>query len=155
MTDFVLRGLSSGQFSHLFGLDDEALARHNARRYLVDRSPGFPDRIEMRDLEPGEFALLVNYLHQDADSPYRASHAVFVREGATAAFEARSSVPEVLRIRTLSVRGFDVNGMMTDAELVEGTRLEGAIDRLFADERSAYLHVHYAKYGCYAARIDR
>jgi hypothetical protein len=155
MTDFVLRGLSPQPFSHLFGLDDEALVRHAARRYVVDRSPGFPDRIEMRDLEPGERAILVNYRHQNADSPYRASHAVFVREGATVAYEARNRVPDVLRIRTLSVRGFDTNGMMTGAELVEGTSLESAIERLFADPSADYLHVHYATYGCYAARVDR
>ena len=27
--------------------------------------------------------------------------------------------------------------------------------QLFARERSAYLHVHYAKSGCYACRVDR
>jgi hypothetical protein len=45
--------------------------------------------------------------------------------------------------------------MMVERELVEGTALEGAIERLFANPRAAYMHVHYAAPGCYAARVDR
>jgi hypothetical protein len=30
-----------------------------------------------------------------------------------------------------------------------------AVERLFANPRSAYIHVHYARRGCYAARVDR
>jgi hypothetical protein len=30
-----------------------------------------------------------------------------------------------------------------------------AIERLFANPEAAYIHAHYAKRGCYAARIDR
>jgi hypothetical protein len=45
--------------------------------------------------------------------------------------------------------------MMVGWELVEGKKLEDAIERLFADPRAAYLHLHYAAPGCYAARIDR
>lgn len=155
MTDFSISGLSPEQFAHLYGMDDDGLRRHRARRYLVDCSPGFPDRVEMRDLEPGESALLVNYTHHDADTPYRSSHAVFVREGATASFSSRNSVPQVLRIRMLSVRAFDDEGMLLDAGLTDGMQLEDQIEQLFANARCAYLHVHYAKFGCYAARIDR
>jgi len=40
-------------------------------------------------------------------------------------------------------------------ELSEGTGLEAAIERQFADPRASYLHVHFAAPGCYAARIER
>jgi hypothetical protein len=33
--------------------------------------------------------------------------------------------------------------------------LDGLIDRFFDNPNVAYLHAHYAKRGCYAARIDR
>jgi hypothetical protein len=49
----------------------------------------------------------------------------------------------------------DGAGMNVAHELVEGAALEGAIGRLFADPAAAYLHVHYASAGCYAARVDR
>ena len=45
--------------------------------------------------------------------------------------------------------------MMVGWELVEGRDLELAVDRLFANPRAAYLHLHYAAPGCYAARVDR
>ena len=89
-------------------------------------------------------------------------------------FDAVDEVPEQLRKRTLAVRGFDANGMMTGWELIEGVNLEEAIARLFADPRQSlpehdligkpvstfpdhalYLHVHFAAPGCYAARVER
>ena len=155
MTDFRITGLSAESFCHLFGLSDEELAAWGAKRYVVDHAPGFPDRIEMRDLEPGEIALLVNYEHLPVKSPYRSSHAVFVREGATQTYDRTNEIPGVLRIRLLSVRAFGRDGMMLDADVVDGAALERTIERLFADPAVAYLHLHNAKPGCYAGRVDR
>lgn len=44
---------------------------------------------------------------------------------------------------------------MHDADVLEGTQLETAIERFFQDPRIACLHVHNARRGCYACRIDR
>ncbi len=70
-------------------------------------------------------------------------------------FDAVDTVPEQLRKRTLAVRGFDGSAMMTGWELIEGVKLEEAIERQFANPRTAYLHAHFAAPGCYAARIER
>jgi len=155
MTDFRITGLEASRFAHLFGLDDEALARQQARRCVADSQPGYPDRIELRDAAPGETLLLVNHVHHDVANPFRASHAVYVLEGATRRFDAAGCVPESLRTRLLSLRAFDGDGMMCDADVVEGRELETAIERFFAEPKVAYLHAHYARRGCYAARIDR
>ena len=152
---FRISGIDPAPFASLFGLPDAELARRGVRRMVVDAKPGFPDRIELRDLDPGEIALLLNHVHQPADTPYRASHAIFVREGATMAFDAVDEVPEVLASRPLSLRAFDTDHMMVDADLVDGRNAAGTIERMFGDPRVAYLHAHYAKRGCYAARIDR
>lgn len=152
---FRISGLDPAPFSHLFGLSDEQLAEAGAQRRLVKTMPGIPDRIELRDLEPGETAILLNYVHQPADTPYRASHAIFVREHATTAWSAMDEVPDVLRRRTISLRAFDTAGEIVAAELADGRELEAAIDRVLADPDADYLHAHYAAYGCYAARIDR
>jgi hypothetical protein len=80
--------------------------------------------------------------------------AVYVRKGEET-YDAIGEVPLQLRIRTLAVRAFDADAMMVGCELIDGHQLEAAIERLFADPRAAYLHVHYAAPGCYAARIDR
>jgi hypothetical protein len=152
---FRITGLDPARFRHLFGLPDEALAARGVRRYTVDAKPGFPDRVEVRDLEPGETALLLNYTHQPADTPYKSSHAVFVREGAQQAFEAVDQVPQAIRGRQISLRAFNQAGEMVDADLVDGCEIEPLIERLFANPEVSYLHAHYAKRGCYAARIDR
>jgi hypothetical protein len=152
---FRLLGLSPDPFLPLFGLSETELAGRCARRIRVDASPGYPDRIELREARPGETVLLVNYTHLSVASPYRASHAVYVREGAEAAYDRTGEVPESLRLRTLSVRAFDSEGMMVGADLVEGGALEALIERFHADPRVAVLHAHYAKAGCFAARIER
>lgn len=152
---FRISGLPAAPFESLYGLSDAQLAARGARRYTADAKPGYPDRIEMRDAEPGETLLLVNYTHQPADTPYRASHAIFVREGARRTYQAVGEVPEVLRIRLLSLRAFDAVGMLIEAYVVDGRDIEPVIARFFANPAVAYIHVHYAKQGCYAGRVDR
>jgi hypothetical protein len=152
---FRITGLDPAPFRHLFGLPEDALAAHGVRRLPVDDKPGFPDRVELRDLDVGETALLLNFTHQPADTPYRACHAIFVREGAAQRYDAVDEIPEAMRGRTLSLRAFDPCGDMVDADLVEGREMAGLIERLLDDPRVAYLHAHYARRGCYAARIER
>lgn len=155
MTDYRVTGLSPKPFTRLFGLNDEQLAAAGAKRYVVDAKPGFPDRVEMRDLNHGETAILVNYEHLPSDSPYRSRHAIFVREGATQAYESINEIPDVMKSRLLSLRGFDEADMMIEADVIEGTDAEAAIQRFFENPDVAYIHVHNAKRGCYSGRIDR
>jgi hypothetical protein len=151
--NFTVSGLSPEPFKPLYGLSAYELEKHLARRIVVD-GPGFPERIEMRDAEPGETLLLVNYEHQSADSPYRSSHAVYVRQGATETWSG-NHLPDVMRQRLLSLRGFSSDGSMVDADVIDGGAAEPVIERFFVDPAIAYIHAHYAKPGCYAARIDR
>jgi hypothetical protein len=153
--DFRIIGLSPEPFRPLFGLTDAQLHARGAKRYVADGAASYPDRIELRDARPGETVLLLNHVHQPADTPYHASHAVFVREGADAAFDAIGEVPPALRSRILSLRGFNDAHFIVDADLTEGREAEALIERLFADPDIAYIQAHYARHGCYAARIDR
>lgn len=155
MSGFSIAGLSPAPFLPLFGLGDEALAARGALRMTCDEKPGFPCRITLADAEPGETLLLLNHEHQPAATPYRSAHAIFVREGAREAARYENKVPEALASRLLSVRAFDSADMMIDADVIEGTALAPLIERMFADPATAYLHVHNAKRGCFAARVDR
>ena len=152
---FRITGLSPELFQSLFGLPDDELARQGVKRYVADKPQAFPCRVEMRDAAPGETVLLLNHVYQPADTPYRASHAIFVREGAAAAYDRVDEVPPVMRARLLSLRAFDADGMMVDADVVDGAVVESLIARLLANADVSYIHAHNAKRGCYSGRIER
>lgn len=152
---FRISGLSAEPFEHLFALSDDELAAQGAVRRVADaRTPGYPCRVSLTDSQPGDELLLVNYEHHPVGSPYRMRFAVYVRKG-DATYDAVDQVPEQLRLRTLAVRAFDAGAMMVGWELVDGRELEAAIERLFAEPGAAYLHIHFAAPGCYAARVER
>jgi hypothetical protein len=150
---FRISGLPAEPFQHLFALSDAELQRHGAVRRVAEDS-GYPCRISLTDAEAGDEVILVNYEHQDADTPYRSRYAIYVRQGERR-YQATGEIPEQLRKRLLSARAFDQADMLVDADLAEGRALEPLIARLFADARVAYIHLHYARPGCYAARVDR
>lgn len=152
---FQISALNIDQFSHLFGQDRETLAKQGVQRVVVDNNPGFPCRVSLRDAEVGEKMLLMNYEHQPMRTPFRSSHAIFVREWASQALPDRNEVPKMLRLRLLSVRAFDASGMMVDADVIDGERLESLVAHMLANESTDYLHIHNAKLGCYAALVER
>ena len=78
-----------------------------------------------------------------------------MRKAADRAYEAVDTVPEVLSTRLLAVRAFDAEHMMIDAEVCEGAVAAEIFERFLAEPRTAYLHVHNARRGCYAARVER
>jgi Protein of unknown function (DUF1203) len=149
---FRIQGLPAETFAHLFTLSDEELAQAGAVRRIADGPR--PCRISLTDAKAGDELILVNYEHHPVASPYRMRFAIYVRRGEET-FDAVDTVPGQLRTRTLAVRAFDPDVMMVGWELADGQKLEAAIERLFADPRAAYLHVHFAAPGCYAARIER
>ncbi|MFO1058482.1 MAG: DUF1203 domain-containing protein [Dongiaceae bacterium] len=149
-----ITGLPAADFAPLFALSDAELAARGALRVVADAPHAYPCRVSLTDAAPGDALLLVNYEHQPAATPYRSRHAVYVRDGETT-FDAVDRVPDQLRRRILSLRAFDAAGMLLGADLAEGAALEPAAGRLLALPGAAYLHAHFAKPGCYAARIER
>jgi hypothetical protein len=152
---FQITGLPLNQFSALFALSDDELARQDAKRVTADERPGFPCRVSLQDAEVGEKLILLNYEHLPVATPYRSSHAIYVRESATEAQLGVDEVPQQMRTRLLSLRAFDSQGMMKAAEVAPGTAIENLIEQMFSNPAIAFLHVHNAKWGCFAARVDR
>jgi hypothetical protein len=153
--DFRISPLPLAQFAPLFSMTDEELAARNIVRRIADRKPGFPCRVSLQDAEPGERVLLLNYEHQPASSPYRSCHAIYVRENAIEAKPDVNEVPLVLLSRLLSVRAFDDAGFMLRADVTPGAEVASMIASMLDDPSVAYIHLHNAKPGCYAARADR
>lgn len=152
---FTVSSLPLEPFAPLFALDDEALAARGALRVVADAPFAFPCRVTLDDAAPGETLILLNHEHQDADTPFRSRYAIYVRETAEGPASTIDALPPALRRRLLSLRGFDAAGMLLDADVVEGATAVPVIERMLENPAVAYLHAHYAKPGCYAARIDR
>jgi len=133
----------------------EQIASMNAERVIADEDFGYPCRVTLEDVSIGESLILLNFEHQPAASPYQSRHAIFISESADKAAIIDNTLPLQLRNRLLSIRAFDVNGKMLDADVVDGVGAEPLISRMLAASTTAYLHIHFAKRGCFAARVDR
>jgi hypothetical protein len=123
-----------------------------AVRVLADKPSSFPCRRCLHDAEPGEAMLLLSYEPFLGASPYAGPGPIYVHERDCKPF-AGEGLPEQLTRRLLSVRAYDERHLLVDAEVTEGAELEAVADRLLGGE-AAYLHVHNARPGCFAARIE-
>jgi hypothetical protein len=157
--DFRISGLPAEPFRRYFTMSNAELATHGARRVVAteaDRPLMPPCRVSLRDAEVGEVSILLHYPHHEAvSSPYRASGPIFVREGVAETACFINHVPDQQRMRLLSVRAYDTDGIMVDAEVAPGTELEELVNRFFGRNDVAFLHAHNARRGCYSCRIDR
>lgn len=152
---FQIHALPAASFKPLFDLSDGELAKTRAIRIVVDSYPGYPCRVSLVDAEIGEIVILLNFEHQSGDSPYRASHAIFVRENAEQAFPCVGTIPESLQTRLISIRAFDKRHHMIASDVVDGLLLPDSIPATLDDPEVAYLHLHNAKPGCFSARVTR
>ena len=121
----------------------------------VTEKPSFPCRVSLTDRDLGESMLLVNHVSHDVANPYRASHAIFVTEGAEAPAEYVDEVPPVFVPRVLSLRGFDRDGMMAEAILTQPGEADAGIRKLLDNPEIETIHAHNATRGCFAAKIER
>ena len=153
--NFQVLPLSSAPFAHLYGRSDESLRAEGVIAYVADGPHGFPCRVTLEDAAEGERLLLLNFEHLPADSPYRSRHAIFVKDGAAEQRPEAGHVPAMLASRLLSVRSFDADDMMIDANVVEGSEAPALFQRMLGAPEAAYLHVHTARRGCYLARVER
>lgn len=152
---FHIRGLEAEAFAPMFQLADDELAAIGAQRVYADEADAYPCRVSLKRVEEGEELLLLNHVHQpNPASPYRASGPIFVsRSASTASY--RDELPPILRDRLLSLRAYDRDALIVDAEVGEGGEVLRLIERFFADPQVAHIDAHFARRGCFAARIER
>ena len=152
---YVVRGLDPAPYKSLFGLPDAELEQRGVVRMTVTEKPSFPCRVSLTDRDLGEQVLLINHVSHDVANPYRASHAIFVTEGAEQPAEYVDEVPPVFATRILSLRGFDKDGMMAEAVLTQPGEADVGIRKLFSNPEVETIHAHNATRGCFSARIER
>ncbi|AMC35528.1 DUF1203 domain-containing protein [Janthinobacterium sp. B9-8] len=153
--NFQVYALAIEQFQPFFAMNTEELASHNARRLIADKPLGYPCRVSLRDAAIGEHVLLLPFVYHQCASPYRASGPIFVRENSVATTLAPNQLPGEMETRQMSVRAYDAEGMIKMAEVVEGERLVQYLQQLLQGAAIAYVHLHYAGYGCYACKVVR
>jgi hypothetical protein len=153
--EFKITGLPMTEFAAILRLGDADLQAAGIISCVVDEPHAYPCRITLEDAIPGEEVLLLSYAHQREGTPYDSSGPIFIRRNATATASVSNAVPDQQRRRLLSVRAYDGRHSMVDADVVPGAELDSLIGRFFADPDVSYLHVHNARRGCYACRVDR
>ncbi|WP_417667903.1 DUF1203 domain-containing protein [Roseibium sp.] len=152
---FQVHPLPQAHFEGLSELSEEELGARNIKTYIAEEKPGYPCRVSLADADVGQTVFLLNFEHQPNDTPYRASHAIFVTSGARSRTPAPDTLPESISSRLLSVRAFDGEHTMVDAEVVEGRDAIPVIEQMLANQDVDYLQLHYARRGCFAAEIRR
>jgi NAD(P)-dependent dehydrogenase (short-subunit alcohol dehydrogenase family) len=125
----------------------------DAVRVVADEPHSYPCRRCLRDAEVGDTLLLLAYDPFLGESPYSGRGPIYVHESSCAPF-AGDAIPEQLTRRLLSVRAYDERHMLVDSDVTDGAQLEAVAERLLGTTGAAYLHVHNARPGCFAARID-
>jgi hypothetical protein len=136
-------------------MSDAELAELGARRVVADAPSGFPCRVSLADAAPGDELLLLPFEHLSTRSPYRASGPVFVRRGVSRAVLAPGEIPPYVTRRVMSVRAYDADDVMIDADVCDGADVRGALERMLADDAVEFIHLHNAKRGCFSCRVER
>jgi hypothetical protein len=152
---YRVSGLSSDLFTPLFSLDDATLAAQGMRRMVAPSEGLIPCRITLSDVPAGTTVLLLSFRHQPANSPYRAEGPIFVTQGPAPTRVVDDELPPMMAKRLLSVRAYNSDDMIVEADVVDGKEADGLFRNYLARRNIAYLHVHFAKHGCYAGRVDR
>ncbi|WP_114945025.1 DUF1203 domain-containing protein [Microvirga calopogonii] len=152
---FQIRGLDAEPFAPLFALNETDLRAIGAKRVHADEADAYPCRVSLTRVAVGEELLLLNHAHQTtATSPYRAAGPIFVSRNARTGLY-RSELPPMMRDRLLSLRAYDAEAFIVDADVAEGEDVLRVIERFFADPKVAHIDAHFARRGCFAARIER
>jgi hypothetical protein len=153
--NFQFVALGKSLFESYLDFSDEDLANCNARWVIADANPGYPCRVSLQHAEIGERVLAISYCFQNTDSPYRASGPIFVREMAQTAKPPINQIPKMLMHSLLSVRAYSPEDILVAAEVVEGVNLDAVISSQLSQDSVDYLHIHYAKHGCFNSLVCR
>lgn len=154
-TNFKIKSLEEKEFSKLFELDNSELEKMGMMRMVVDSNPGFPCRVSLEDAEVGEEVILLPYLHHKTNSPYQSSGPIFVRKIDRTAKLETNEIPKMLNHRLLSLRGYNAQGILKEATVVEGKFLREQLNKIFENQEVSYIHIHNAKPGCYNCVVER
>src|SRR5262245_5714505 len=130
------------------GLDDQGQpVKH------VIAEGGEPCRDVLRRAHRGERLILASFTPFSKPGPYKEYGPIFVL--ADDAGELRDALtPGYLREQFV-IRAYSPDEEILDAALVQSDELTPTVERFLERADTAFLHVRFPTYGCFALRIDR
>ncbi len=153
--NFKCLALSEIDFSTYLNMNNEELHQNGGRWIEVDESPCYPCRVSLEDAKIGEKVLALSYTYHDVSSPYKASGPIFVRNNAIQKKLKINEVPVMLNHRQLSLRGYNSEAMMIEAEVLKGKNLKSGLLKIFQNTAVEYIHIHNAMPGCFNCSVVR
>jgi Protein of unknown function (DUF1203) len=118
-------------------------------------SDGNPCRSCLR-LTPAASRLIL-FAHRPftTGGPYAETGPVFIHAEPCARYKRTGEFPPDFRARTLTFRAYDTQGRIHDATVADGVDAERILQRLFATDEVAVVHVRNPVWGCYDFRVER
>ncbi|WP_164114988.1 DUF1203 domain-containing protein [Sphingorhabdus sp. Alg239-R122] len=152
---YIINGLSPKKFADIADMSDAELAKAHMLRVQSTSQRGFPCRISLQDTPLGEDVILLNYVSHDVTTPYNSSYAIYIRPNVETPSVYLDEIPPIFKGRSLGMRGFGDDGMLKSAALALPGEADAKICELFDNDEIAYIDVHNAAHGCFAARVQR
>jgi hypothetical protein len=126
----------------------------------VEAKGGEPCRDVLRRARPGERLILASFTPFSKPGPYKEYGPIFVladdrgEEVRRDALAPAGSETDYLREQFV-IRAYSEGEEILDAALTRATDIAATIERFFDSSATAFLHVRFPTYGCFACRIDR
>ena len=113
---------------------------------------GEPCRDALRRALPGEELILASFTPFAKAGPYKEYGPIFVLAHPDS--DAPRLDANYLREQFV-IRAYSEAEEIRDAALVRSTEFASTVERFFESKDTAFLHVRFPTYGCFALRIDR
>ena len=126
----------------------------------VTAEGGEPCRDVLRRASPGEELILASFSPFTRPGPYKEYGPIFVLAQSSDEPVRRDGLPvaggptDYLREQFV-VRAYSAAEEIVDAALIFAPAFGETVSRLLASPATAFLHVRFPAYGCFALRIDR
>jgi hypothetical protein len=121
---------------------------------------GEPCRDVLRRASAGEELILASFTPFSKSGPYKEYGPIFVlaHDGGESirrdALPPAGSPTDYLREQFV-IRAYSSEEEIVDAVMVSASAIEETLDRFLQSPGTAFLHVRFPTYGCFAMRIDR
>jgi hypothetical protein len=133
------------------GLDDQG---QPVKRVVAEG--GEPCRDVLRRARAGEQLILASFTPFTKPGPYKEYGPIFVLADADGDGAHRDALPLDGYLREqFVIRAYSDAEEIVDAALVTPGEASSTVERLLGRDDTAFLHVRFPTYGCFALRVDR